>query len=84
MQLKWHDLRKYRKPSYPYPTQQANYAEHTAQHVVVVPPPPIHGYTAVKASLFHPDKEETICLDTGSTTTFMDKALAYKANAQIT
>ena len=67
-------------------TQQANYIEHALQNVVVIPQPSVHGYTAVKATLFWHDAEQemTICLDTGSTTTFIDQSLVNKAKIKRT
>jgi len=66
-------------------TQQANYVEHALQNVVAIPQPPVHGYTAVRAALFHPDgTPELICLDTGSTTAFIDRNLVDKAKIKRT
>lgn len=66
-------------------SRYANYVEHAIQNVVVVPRPPAHGYTAVKAALFQPDAApETICLDTGSTTTFIDRSLVDMAKIRRT
>jgi len=49
-------------------------SEHTLQHVTV--PPPTHGYTTIQASLFQPNNDlQSICLNTGSTTTFIDRKL---------
>ncbi len=59
-------------------SQEANEMAHALQNVVVIPLPPVHGYTAVKAILFRSDnnKPETkIYLDTGSTITFIDRNL---------
>jgi len=74
--LDWHEVDTH-SPHGQSASYYANYVEHALQSVVVVPRPPSHGYTAVRATLFrsNSNSETVICLDTGSTTTFIDRGL---------
>ena len=55
-------------------TQQVNYIKHVLQNVVVILQSSVYEYITVKATLFWHDAEQemTICLDTESTTMFID------------
>ncbi len=57
-------------------TQQVNYIEHALQNIVVISQSSVHEYIAVKATLFWHDIKQkmTICLDTKSTTMFIDQS----------
>lgn len=57
--------------------QEANYQEHAVNNVVSIPqkPPTPHGYSTVEGLLFGSAIRTPMCLDTGSTTTFIDKAV---------
>ncbi len=61
-------------------TQQVNYIEHILQNIVVISQLSVHEYITVKATLFWHDIKQkmTICLDTESTTTFIDWSLVNK------
>jgi len=74
--LDWHEADTH-SPHSQSASYYANYVEHALQNVVVVPRPPSHGYTAVRATLFrsNSNSETVICLNTGSTTTFIDRGL---------
>jgi len=67
-------------------TQQVNYIKHVLQNVVVILQLSVHEYTAVKATLFWHNAEQkmTICLDTESTTTFIDQSLVNKTKIKQT
>jgi len=67
-------------------TQQVSYIEYILQNVVVISQLSVHEYTAVKAILFWHDTEQkmTICLDTESTTMFIDQSLVNKAKIKQT
>lgn len=70
--LNWHEVDT-RSNTTRNVSQQANYVEHAIQNIVVVPWPPAHDYTAVKAVLFRANNPpETICVDSRSTTTFIN------------
>ena len=55
----------------------ANWLEHAAQHIVTISePPPSRGYATIQARLYTKDgKEVSVCVDTGSAVTFLDKSL---------
>ncbi len=67
-------------------TQQVNYIKHVLQNVVVILQSSVHEYITVKATLFWHDAEQkmTICLDTESTTTFIDQSLVNKTKIKQT
>ncbi|MCJ1306276.1 hypothetical protein MMC08_009096 [Hypocenomyce scalaris] len=62
--------------------QDANNYEHAVNNVVTIPqkPPSPHGYSTIQAMLFDSEALTTMCLDTGSTTTFIDKTLVSSHN----
>ena len=64
--------------------QEANYHEHAVNNVVTIPqkPPTPHGYSTIEGLLFGSANRTSVCLDTGSTTTFIDKSLADSHKCQ--
>ncbi len=70
--LDWHEVDT-RSNTTRNVSQQANYVEHAIQNILVVPWPPAHDYTAVKAVLFRANNHpEIICVDSRSTTSFIN------------
>ena len=61
----------------------ANYLEHAALHIVTIKEPaPGRGYATIQGRLFDNTEPQSLCIDTGSGTTFIDEDLLPQGTAR--
>ena len=79
--LDWHDV-DVNSASQKALMQDDNYHEHAVNNMITISQKLLspHGYFTIQAMLFDSEALTTMCLDTGSTTMFIDKALISSHN----